>query len=127
MVAIEKKVKDQVQIFETEATLCELEEIGLVNLHIPAKNHNHIKISIYNNIGDIIKIPEETIIGYLITKIEDQLLNTIPDFLQLCGYTEQMLSAPTKTIRTDELRKSRLTSTDTAQNVTQQFHRHFCK
>ncbi|KAG9307513.1 hypothetical protein G9A89_017343 [Geosiphon pyriformis] len=67
-------------IIETEATLYELGEIGLVNLHILAKNHSHIKISIYNNIKNIIEIPEGIIIGYLTTEIEDQLPNTIPDF-----------------------------------------------
>ncbi|KAG9291296.1 hypothetical protein G9A89_021798 [Geosiphon pyriformis] len=77
----EKKV-----IFEAETTLCESEKIGLVNLHIPAKNHRHVKIPIYNNMGDIIEIPEETIIEYLTTKIEDQLPNTISDFSQLCEY-----------------------------------------
>ncbi|KAG9294438.1 hypothetical protein G9A89_001943 [Geosiphon pyriformis] len=71
IIVIEKKIKDQVQIFETETILCESEKIGLVNLHIPAKNHSYIKILIYNNIGNIIKIPEETTIGYLTTKIED--------------------------------------------------------
>ncbi|KAG9297274.1 hypothetical protein G9A89_009956 [Geosiphon pyriformis] len=80
MVVIEKKVKDQIQIFDTEAKLCELEKIGLVNLHIPAKNHRHIKIPIYNNMEDIIEIPEGTTIGYLTTKIENQLPNTISDF-----------------------------------------------
>ncbi|KAG9288268.1 hypothetical protein G9A89_021299 [Geosiphon pyriformis] len=83
IVVIERKVKDQIQIFETEATLYESEEIGLVNLHIPVKNHSYIKIPIYNNIGNVIKIPERTTIGYLITEIENQLPNTIPDFLQL--------------------------------------------
>ncbi|KAG9303446.1 hypothetical protein G9A89_013773 [Geosiphon pyriformis] len=62
IVIIERKVKDQVQIFEAEATICELKKIRLVNLHIPAKNHSHIKILIYNNTRDIIKIPEGTTI-----------------------------------------------------------------
>ncbi|KAG9305617.1 hypothetical protein G9A89_001678 [Geosiphon pyriformis] len=86
IVIIKRKVKDQVQIFETEATLCKLEKIGLVNLYIPAKNHSHIKIPIYNNTGNVIKIPERIIIGYLTIKIEDQLPDTIPDFPQLCEY-----------------------------------------
>ncbi|KAG9301841.1 hypothetical protein G9A89_004520 [Geosiphon pyriformis] len=38
--------------------------------------------------GDIIKIPEGTTIGYLITKIEDQLPNAISDFPQLCEYVD---------------------------------------
>ncbi|KAG9288856.1 hypothetical protein G9A89_012185 [Geosiphon pyriformis] len=88
MVVIERKVKDQIQIFEVEATLCESEKIGLVNLDIPVKNHSHIKISIYNNTGDIIKIPEKTTIRYLTTEIEDQFLDTILDFSQLCGYVD---------------------------------------
>ncbi|KAG9294289.1 hypothetical protein G9A89_021648 [Geosiphon pyriformis] len=88
MVVIEKKVKDQIQIFEAEAKLCKLRKIGLVNLHIPAKNYSHIKIPIYNNMGDIIKIPKETTIGYLTTEIEKQLLNPIPNFPQLCGYVD---------------------------------------
>ncbi|KAG9284170.1 hypothetical protein G9A89_022944 [Geosiphon pyriformis] len=88
MVVIEKKVKDQIQIFEVEATLCESEKIKLVNLHIPAKNHSHIKISIYNNTEDIIEIPEETTIEYLTTEIENQFPDTIPDFSQLCGYVD---------------------------------------
>ncbi|KAG9288979.1 hypothetical protein G9A89_015528 [Geosiphon pyriformis] len=88
IVVIEKKVKNQVQIFETEATLCKSEKIGLVNLHIPAKNHSHIKIPIYNNTKDIIEIPEKTTIGYLTTKINEQPPNLISDFPQLCGYVD---------------------------------------
>ncbi|KAG9303355.1 hypothetical protein G9A89_013681 [Geosiphon pyriformis] len=88
IVVIERKVKDQMQIFEAEATLCKPREIGLVNLHIPAKNHCHIKISIYNNIENIIEIPEGTIIGQLTTEIKDQLPDIIPDFPQLCEYVD---------------------------------------
>ncbi|KAG9291465.1 hypothetical protein G9A89_021884 [Geosiphon pyriformis] len=80
MITIERKVKDQVQIFETEAALCKLGEIKLVNLHIPAKNYSHIKIPIYNNTGDVIRIPKRTTIEYLITEIENQLPDIIPDF-----------------------------------------------
>ncbi|KAG9291294.1 hypothetical protein G9A89_021796 [Geosiphon pyriformis] len=87
-IVIERKVRDQVQIFEAEATLCESEEIGLVNIYIPAKNHSYIKIPIYNNTKHIIKIPEETTIEYLTTKIEEQPPNSIPDFLQLCEYVD---------------------------------------
>ncbi|KAG9284014.1 hypothetical protein G9A89_022788 [Geosiphon pyriformis] len=85
---IERKIKDQIQIFEAEATFCELGKIRLVNLYILAKNHSHIKIPIYNNTEDIIKIPERTTIEYLTTEIENQLSDTIPDFLQLCGYVD---------------------------------------
>ncbi|KAG9295053.1 hypothetical protein G9A89_017847 [Geosiphon pyriformis] len=88
IVIIERKVKDQVQIFKTKAALCESGKIELVNLHIPAKNHKHIKIPIYNNIGDTIKILERITIGYLTTEVENQLLNTIPDFPQLCRYVD---------------------------------------
>ncbi|KAG9291785.1 hypothetical protein G9A89_012070 [Geosiphon pyriformis] len=88
MLTIERKEKDQAQIFEAEASLCESEEVGLINLHIPAKDYSHIKISIYNNTGNIIEIPAGTIIGYLNTKIEDQPPNPIPDFSQLCGYVD---------------------------------------
>ncbi|KAG9300241.1 hypothetical protein G9A89_011314 [Geosiphon pyriformis] len=95
----------------TEAILCESKKIRLVNLYIPAKNYDYIKIPIYNNTGDIIEIPEGTTIGYLTTEIKDQLPNTIPDFPQLCEYIRRILSAPTRTIETDELGKSRLTTT----------------
>ncbi|KAG9284596.1 hypothetical protein G9A89_004638 [Geosiphon pyriformis] len=78
-----RKVKDQIQIFEAEATLCESEKIRLVNLHISAKHYKHIKIPIYNNIGDIIEILEGTIIEYLSIEVEDQLSSTISDFPQL--------------------------------------------
>ncbi|KAG9291505.1 hypothetical protein G9A89_021924 [Geosiphon pyriformis] len=88
MIRIERKVKDQIQIFETETKLCKSEKIGLVNLHIPAKNHSYIKILIYNNMGELIEIPKGTTIGYLITKIEDQLPDIIPDFSQLCEYLD---------------------------------------
>ncbi|KAG9286681.1 hypothetical protein G9A89_012231 [Geosiphon pyriformis] len=88
MLAIEKKEKKQKQIFEAEATLCESGEIGLINLHIPAKSYSSIKILIYNNTGNIINIAEGTTIGYLTTEIEDQLPNSIPDFPQLCGYVD---------------------------------------
>ncbi|KAG9297184.1 hypothetical protein G9A89_019465 [Geosiphon pyriformis] len=76
------------KIFEAEAKLCESKKIGLVNLHIPTKNHSHIKISIYNNTEAIIKIPEGTTIEHLITEIKDQLPDTIPDFSQLCEYVD---------------------------------------
>ncbi|KAG9285786.1 hypothetical protein G9A89_013211 [Geosiphon pyriformis] len=88
MLAIERKEKEQEQIFEAEATLCELGEIGLINLHIPAKSYSSIKILIYNNTGNVISIPEGTTIGYLTTEIEDQPPNPIPDFPQLCGYVD---------------------------------------
>ncbi|KAG9286360.1 hypothetical protein G9A89_014526 [Geosiphon pyriformis] len=88
MLAIERREKKQEQIFEAEAILCELEEIGLINLHIPAKSHNHIKIPIYNNTGNVVEIPKETTLGYLTTEIEDQAPSSIPDFSQLCGYVD---------------------------------------
>ncbi|KAG9287829.1 hypothetical protein G9A89_017424 [Geosiphon pyriformis] len=88
MVIIEKKVKEQIQIFEAEAKLCESEKIGLVNLYIPIKNHSHIKIPIYNNTEDIIEIPKEITIEYLTTEIKDQLPDIIPDFPQLCEYVD---------------------------------------
>ncbi|KAG9292834.1 hypothetical protein G9A89_016196 [Geosiphon pyriformis] len=37
---------------------------------------------------DIIKIPEEITIEYLTTEIEDQILDTILDFSQLCRYVD---------------------------------------
>ncbi|KAG9304404.1 hypothetical protein G9A89_019966 [Geosiphon pyriformis] len=80
MLTIERKEKKQEQMFEAEAILCELREIGLINLHIPAKSYSSIKILIYNNTGNVISIPEGTTIGYLTTKIEDQSPNPIPDF-----------------------------------------------
>ncbi|KAG9303704.1 hypothetical protein G9A89_018601 [Geosiphon pyriformis] len=88
MLAIEKREKKQEQIFEAEATLCKSEKIGLINLYIPAKSHNHIKIPIYNTMGRVIEIPKGTVIGYLTTKVKDQLPNHIPDFPQLCGYVD---------------------------------------
>ncbi|KAG9288237.1 hypothetical protein G9A89_021268 [Geosiphon pyriformis] len=91
MVVIERKVKDQVQIFEAKAKLCESGKIGLANLHIPAKNHRHIKIPIYNNTEDTIEIPAETTIRYLTTEIKNQFPDIIPDFLQLCGYVDIIL------------------------------------
>ncbi|KAG9294407.1 hypothetical protein G9A89_001912 [Geosiphon pyriformis] len=86
MVVIERKVKDKDQIFETETSLCESREIGLINLHIPAKSHNHIKIFIYNTTEDTITIPEGTIIRYMSTELENQPPSIISDFPQLCGY-----------------------------------------
>ncbi|KAG9290289.1 hypothetical protein G9A89_022265 [Geosiphon pyriformis] len=88
MLAIERKEKEQEQIFEAKVTLCESEEIGLINLYIPAKSYSSIKIPIYNNIGNVINIPEGTTIRYLTTEIENQLPNPIPDFSQLCGYVD---------------------------------------
>ncbi|KAG9291138.1 hypothetical protein G9A89_013010 [Geosiphon pyriformis] len=71
MLAIEKREKEQEQIFEAEATLCKSREIELINLYIPAKSHNHIKTSIYNNTRNVVEIPEETTFRYLTTEIED--------------------------------------------------------
>ncbi|KAG9285504.1 hypothetical protein G9A89_006492 [Geosiphon pyriformis] len=86
MIVIERKVKNQNQIFEAKAAHCESGEIGLINLHIPARNYSRIKIPIYNNTGKVIEISEEAIIGHLTTEIEDQPPNPIPDFPQLCEY-----------------------------------------
>ncbi|KAG9291009.1 hypothetical protein G9A89_012881 [Geosiphon pyriformis] len=88
ILTIERKEKEQEQIFEAEANFCESEEIGLSNLHIPAKSYSHIKIPIYNNTGNVINISEKTTIRYLTTEIEDQPPNSIPDFPQLCGYVD---------------------------------------
>ncbi|KAG9301147.1 hypothetical protein G9A89_012530 [Geosiphon pyriformis] len=88
MLAIERRMKDQAQIFEAEATLCKSGEIGLINLHISAKSHNHIKILIYNTIEDAITIPKRTIIEYLSTELKDQPPSIIPNFPQLCGYVD---------------------------------------
>ncbi|KAG9298291.1 hypothetical protein G9A89_002779 [Geosiphon pyriformis] len=86
MLVIKKEVRDQAQLFKTEATICESGEIGLTNLYISAKSPKNIKIPIHNTTEKVIKIPKETIIGYLTTEVEDQPPNHIPDFLQLCGY-----------------------------------------
>ncbi|KAG9298633.1 hypothetical protein G9A89_012701 [Geosiphon pyriformis] len=88
MLAIKKKVRDQAQLFETEAIICKSEEIGFTNLYILAKSPKNIKILIYNTTGSVIKIPKRTIIRYLTTKVEDQPPNYITDFLQLCGYVD---------------------------------------
>ncbi|KAG9301973.1 hypothetical protein G9A89_021017 [Geosiphon pyriformis] len=88
MLTIERKKKEQEQFFEAKANFCESGEIKLINLYIPAKNYSCIKIPIYNNTDNVINIPEGTTIGYLTTEIEDQLLNPIPDFPQLCGYVD---------------------------------------
>ncbi|KAG9284342.1 hypothetical protein G9A89_023599 [Geosiphon pyriformis] len=88
MLAIEQKEKEQEQIFEAEANLCESGKIGLINLHIPAKNYSSIKIPIYNNTDNVINIPERTTTEYLTTEIEDQPPNPIPDFPQLCRYVD---------------------------------------
>ncbi|KAG9299200.1 hypothetical protein G9A89_013848 [Geosiphon pyriformis] len=88
ILAIKKEVRDQAQLFETEATICESGEIGLTNLYISTKSLKNIKIPIYNTTGKIIKIPKGTIIGYLTTKVEDQPPNYILDFPQLCRYVD---------------------------------------
>ncbi|KAG9299043.1 hypothetical protein G9A89_020356 [Geosiphon pyriformis] len=88
ILAIEKKIKNQAQIFEVKATNCKSEKIGITNLYILAKSPKYIKISIYNITKKIIKIPKETIIGYLSTEVEKQLPSTISDFPQLCKYVD---------------------------------------
>ncbi|KAG9304622.1 hypothetical protein G9A89_020186 [Geosiphon pyriformis] len=82
ILAIERKEKEQEQIFEAKTNLCESGEIRLINLYIPAK------IPIYNNTNNVINIPEGTTIRYLTTEIENQPPNPIPDFPQLCGYVD---------------------------------------
>ncbi|KAG9285641.1 hypothetical protein G9A89_009281 [Geosiphon pyriformis] len=73
-------VKEEAQLFETEATICESGEIGLTNLYISVKSPKNIKIPIYNTTGSVIEIPKGTIIGYLTTEVENQPPNHIPDF-----------------------------------------------
>ncbi|KAG9306175.1 hypothetical protein G9A89_016079 [Geosiphon pyriformis] len=80
--------ENQAQIFEAKTTICKSEKIGLINLYIPAKSSKYIKIFIYNTTGNVFEIPKGTTIGYLSTKIENQLPNTILDFPQLCGYVD---------------------------------------
>ncbi|KAG9304160.1 hypothetical protein G9A89_019722 [Geosiphon pyriformis] len=88
MLAIKRKVKDQTQIFEVETSLYKTRKVGFINLHIPAKNHNHIKISIYNNTENIVEILKGTTLRYLTTEIENQPPSTISDFPQLCEYVD---------------------------------------
>ncbi|KAG9303720.1 hypothetical protein G9A89_018617 [Geosiphon pyriformis] len=88
IVVIERKVKDKDQIFEANTSLCESRKIGLINLYIPAKSHNHIKIPIYNTTRDAITIPEGIIIGYMSIELKNQPPSIIPDFPQLCGYVD---------------------------------------
>ncbi|KAG9299242.1 hypothetical protein G9A89_013890 [Geosiphon pyriformis] len=78
MLAIEKKKKEQKQMFEAKQPF--------VNWKRLAKGYSSIKIPIYNNTGNVISIPEGTTIGYLTTEIENQPPNPIPDFPQLCEY-----------------------------------------
>ncbi|KAG9290609.1 hypothetical protein G9A89_011572 [Geosiphon pyriformis] len=88
MLAIKRKVKDQAQLFEAEANICESRKIGLTNFYISAKSPKNIKILIYNTTKDVIEIPKETIIKYLTTEVENQQSNYIPDFPQLCEYVD---------------------------------------
>ncbi|KAG9298852.1 hypothetical protein G9A89_015873 [Geosiphon pyriformis] len=71
MLAIKREVKDQAQLFEAEANICESGKIGLTNLYILAKSPKNIKIPIYNTTRDVIEIPKRIIIEYLTTKVED--------------------------------------------------------
>ncbi|KAG9284022.1 hypothetical protein G9A89_022796 [Geosiphon pyriformis] len=80
MLVIKREVRNQLQLFEAEATICELGEIGFTNLYISAKSPKNIKISIYNTTGKVIEIPKGTIIGYLTTKVKDQPPNHISNF-----------------------------------------------
>ncbi|KAG9294662.1 hypothetical protein G9A89_008141 [Geosiphon pyriformis] len=91
MLAIEKGVKDQAQIFEAETTMCEPEKIGLTNFYILVKSLKNIKISIYNITGNVLEIPKRTTIRYLSTEVKKQLPNPIPDFPQLCEYVDIIL------------------------------------
>ncbi|KAG9307343.1 hypothetical protein G9A89_017172 [Geosiphon pyriformis] len=126
MLAIKREVKNQAQLFEAKATICKSGKIELTNLYILANSPKNIKIPIYNTMRHVIEIPKEIIIEYLTTKIEDQPPNYIPDFLQLCGkhhitnhlQIKQMLSASTRTIRTDKHEESRPTSTDVTKDIT---------
>ncbi|KAG9288032.1 hypothetical protein G9A89_017627 [Geosiphon pyriformis] len=86
ILAIKREVKDQAQLFEAEATICKSGEIGFTNLYILAKSPKNIKILIYNTTGKVIKIPKRTIIEYLVTQVENQPPNHVPNFPQLCRY-----------------------------------------
>ncbi|KAG9289478.1 hypothetical protein G9A89_008039 [Geosiphon pyriformis] len=88
MLAIERRVKNQAQIFKAETTMCKSEKIGLTNLYIPVKSLKHIKILIYNTTKDVFEIPKRTTIEYLSTEVEKQSPNLIPDFPQLCEYVD---------------------------------------
>ncbi|KAG9300380.1 hypothetical protein G9A89_010004 [Geosiphon pyriformis] len=88
MLAIERGVKNQAQIFEAETTMYKSGKIGLINLYIPAKSLKHIKIFIYNTTEDVLKIPKGTTIGYLSIEVKKQSPNSISDFPQLCKYAD---------------------------------------
>ncbi|KAG9305947.1 hypothetical protein G9A89_016600 [Geosiphon pyriformis] len=88
ILVIEKRIKNQAQIFEVKTIICESGKMEFTNFYILAKSLKHIKIFIYNIIRDVIEIPTETTIEYLSTKVEEQPPNPILDFLQLCGYVD---------------------------------------
>ncbi|KAG9293064.1 hypothetical protein G9A89_016426 [Geosiphon pyriformis] len=122
MLAIKKKVKNQAQLFEAEATICKSGEIGLTNLYILAKSPKNIKIPIYNTIESVIEIPKRTIIGYLTTKVEDQLPNHIPDFPQLCEYmdiTSQIIYKQSKCylLQSEQLKQINIKNLDPLQQI----------
>ncbi|KAG9302394.1 hypothetical protein G9A89_011444 [Geosiphon pyriformis] len=70
-IRIKRTIKEKDLIFEPYPKTCQQFLIGLTNLFIPADKAQWIKIPIANTTEEPIYIPEDTIIGYLRTELEN--------------------------------------------------------
>ncbi|KAG9297033.1 hypothetical protein G9A89_008619 [Geosiphon pyriformis] len=88
-IKIKRTIKNINLIFEPHPETCQQFSIGLTNLFIPADKTQWIKIPITNTTEKLIYIPENTIIGYLRTKLENASIpQEILNFLEIVLYCE---------------------------------------
>ncbi|KAG9302634.1 hypothetical protein G9A89_007338 [Geosiphon pyriformis] len=78
-IKIKRTIKNINLIFELHPKTCQQFLIGLTNLFIPADKTQWIKIPITNTTEELIYIPENTIMGYLRTELEN--MSTPQEFL----------------------------------------------
>ncbi|KAG9299042.1 hypothetical protein G9A89_020355 [Geosiphon pyriformis] len=88
-IKIKRTIKDINLIFEPHPKTCQQFSIGLTNLFIPANKTQWIKIPITNTTEELIYIPENTIMRYLGTELENALTpQEILNFPKIALYCE---------------------------------------
>ncbi|KAG9285818.1 hypothetical protein G9A89_013243 [Geosiphon pyriformis] len=88
-IRIKKTIKEKDLIFEPYPETCQQFLIGLTNLFIPADKAQWIKIPIANTTEEPVYIPEDTIIGYLGTELENASIpQEILNFPEIALYCE---------------------------------------
>ncbi|KAG9302397.1 hypothetical protein G9A89_011447 [Geosiphon pyriformis] len=123
-IKIKRTIKDINLIFEPHSETCQQFSIRLTNFFIPADKTQWIKIPITNTIEELIYIPENTIMGYLGTELENvsipQKILNFPEIALYCELTlikwQQLLEC--YQFMPEELAKLNIRTMDPDQHIT---------